>query len=459
MSCHNRHRREQKNSVHQINRSTRGRDVWNSIDKPRPAAIVGLGLALCLTLSGCLRGEHDTPATEQSMLSTAIAETATASSAMYTATTTPTPAITPTAELAPSENVEGTEPNPEISVVSMTEISPIIDQLVADVPARVGIVIEDRYGSVIYEHAPDDVFEAASLYKLAIMAEIYYAREAGILSFEDAIVLEPAYFVEGDDVYVYDSDVGSSILVGDALYYMITASSNVAAAALLNTVGSAQVNELMITLGLTSTEIRWDPFSYYESQDEADETFEEPEIEADPESGTDEESTNPQKRSRGAAANLSSPSIVKSNAAPTATNNVRRTNLGIARIGHHTASPNQPLHTAIDDAYNVTSPRDIARFFQLLLDGEIISPEASQEMLDLLTQQMINDRLPALLPDGTRVAHKTGNLPGTVHDAGVIFTDGGPAVVVVMSDDAEDEEAVNNLIRETSSIVYAAMTH
>ena len=54
-------------------------------------------------------------------------------------------------------------------------------------------------------------------------------------------------------------------------------------------------------------------------------------------------------------------------------------------------------------------------------------------MLEVLKRQQINDRLPSGLPSDATVAHKTGNLPGIAHDAGIVYTPTGPRIVVVLT--------------------------
>jgi beta-lactamase class A len=53
-------------------------------------------------------------------------------------------------------------------------------------------------------------------------------------------------------------------------------------------------------------------------------------------------------------------------------------------------------------------------------------------MLTTLEGQQENDRLPAMLPPGTTVAHKTGELDGVRNDSGIIFTPNGPIIVTVL---------------------------
>ena len=47
-------------------------------------------------------------------------------------------------------------------------------------------------------------------------------------------------------------------------------------------------------------------------------------------------------------------------------------------------------------------------------------------MIELLLKQKISDRIPVLLPSNVPVAHKTADLDGFTHDAGVVFVPGRP---------------------------------
>ncbi len=115
------------------------------------------------------------------------------------------------------------------------------------------------------------------------------------------------------------------------------------------------------------------------------------------------------------------------------------------------------FHVAYDSSEdNVATPRAIGTFFTMLAKKQLISPAASDRMLARLGRQEINDRLPAALPDNVVVAHKTGNLAGITHDAGIIYTPSGPRVVVAMTWDSYQEEAVN-FIANIGAIVYSAV--
>ena len=114
------------------------------------------------------------------------------------------------------------------------------------------------------------------------------------------------------------------------------------------------------------------------------------------------------------------------------------------------------FHVAFDDTEdNWVTARAVGTFFTLLAKRQLISAAASDRMLSRLERQQISDRLPAQLPADVVVAHKTGNLIGVAHDAGIIFTKTGPRVVVALTWDALDEDAAN-FISSIGSLVYSA---
>ena len=70
---------------------------------------------------------------------------------------------------------------------------------------------------------------------------------------------------------------------------------------------------------------------------------------------------------------------------------------------------------------NTTTARDLGSIMAALGRGEAVSKKASEEMLEIMGRQQWRTKIPAQLPAGTRVAHKTGNITGISHDAGVVF--------------------------------------
>ena len=115
------------------------------------------------------------------------------------------------------------------------------------------------------------------------------------------------------------------------------------------------------------------------------------------------------------------------------------------------------FHVASDERDdNTASARVIGQYFTLLAQRKLVSAAASDRMLARLERQQINDRLPSGLPSGTVVAHKTGNLGFVTHDAGIIYTPSGPRVVVGLTANTQEAEAVH-FLAGLGALVYSAV--
>ncbi len=133
----------------------------------------------------------------------------------------------------------------------------------------------------------------------------------------------------------------------------------------------------------------------------------------------------------------------------------RRINATSLALGMSSTRMNMPLPPEERTApFNTTTARDVAALLGGLARGTVFGSAASQAMLGTLARQRINDRLPAGLPDGTVIAHKTGNLDGVSHDAGVVFTPAGPRVVVMLTADYDSEADVITLAERLAALAY-----
>lgn len=101
-----------------------------------------------------------------------------------------------------------------------------------------------------------------------------------------------------------------------------------------------------------------------------------------------------------------------------------------------------------------TSAEDMGLLLEKIYKGEIVSFDASESIIDLLTTAQINNRIPAKLPKEVKVAHKTGELPQVRNDAGIVFLDGNPYVIVLMSKNLKYEDQAIEDLAEVSKIVY-----
>jgi beta-lactamase class A len=108
---------------------------------------------------------------------------------------------------------------------------------------------------------------------------------------------------------------------------------------------------------------------------------------------------------------------------------------------------------------NTTTARDLLILFRALAEGDAVSTEASREMADVLAAQKFNEGIPAGLPAGVRVAHKTGSITKIEHDAGVVYPPNRkPYVLVVLVRGITDEARAHKLIADISRAVYEDAT-
>jgi beta-lactamase class A len=200
----------------------------------------------------------------------------------------------------------------------------------------------------------------------------------------------------------------------------------VAAYALLALVGNDGVNATLQSLGLLGTEVRWSPARVAPVRAPAGPAaipVDEPAGQPSPAARPSSEAVPEQQNSR----------------------SIR---------GLQSVPPLGRLDARADAAWHVTTAADMAELLVQLLNGDVVSAAASAQMLELLARQQINNRLPAYLPQGTRVAHKTGNLDGLVHDVGVIWTPAGPYVVAVLT--VDNEAIATDLIARIGLLAYQA---
>lgn len=108
---------------------------------------------------------------------------------------------------------------------------------------------------------------------------------------------------------------------------------------------------------------------------------------------------------------------------------------------------------------NTTTARDLGMLFTALAQYRAASPAACREMLDILGRQHFTEGIPAGLPEGTRVEHKTGWIGGVVyHDAGIVRPAGrAPYVLVVLTGGVKEDSVAYALVRDISHQVYSAV--
>jgi len=249
---------------------------------------------------------------------------------------------------------------PPVSFTYDPELDARVSAVLAGVSGRIGIAIKDLHTGRGVLHDADGEYEAASLFKVPVMYEVYRQREQGRLSFAESLVLTDRHVAF--DLGTLDREAGDSIVLAEALERMITISDNSSAVLLTDRVGALNIERTMQTLGLRHTRIRLNDLT--------------------------------------------------------------------------------------------TSPGDMLILLESLARGDTLNSAASAEMVRLLSRQRVNDRIPRLLPPGTIVAHKTGNLAGVVHDVGIIYGPDATLIVVVLVNRSSNERQATQVIADLALLAY-----
>ncbi len=111
--------------------------------------------------------------------------------------------------------------------------------------------------------------------------------------------------------------------------------------------------------------------------------------------------------------------------------------------------------TQTDMESNKTSNKDMELLLRKIYSNAVVSPSSTAEMLGFMRDSDFENRLPADLPGGTTVYHKTGDGDtGEVHDVGIVTGDGTTYYIGILTTNAGDPEAASKLEAKISKIVY-----
>lgn len=104
---------------------------------------------------------------------------------------------------------------------------------------------------------------------------------------------------------------------------------------------------------------------------------------------------------------------------------------------------------------NTATARGFNTILVELAKKEVVSPEDSDEMIDILAQQQFNEMIPAKLPAQARSAHKTGWTGNFYHDVGIVYPpDGVEFVLVILTRGFQTDKDANPFIASLANIIY-----
>ncbi len=105
---------------------------------------------------------------------------------------------------------------------------------------------------------------------------------------------------------------------------------------------------------------------------------------------------------------------------------------------------------------NTTTARALEILLTAIANNTAAASDASQQMIAILERQKFNEGIPAGLPSGTKVAHKTGEITKIHHDAAIVYAP-RPFVLVILVRGMADMKDSSALMADITRLLYDAL--
>jgi beta-lactamase class A len=104
---------------------------------------------------------------------------------------------------------------------------------------------------------------------------------------------------------------------------------------------------------------------------------------------------------------------------------------------------------------NTTTARGLQQLLDAIAHGEAVDQDSSRQMIEILERQKFNEGIPAGVPPGIRVAHKTGEITKIHHDAAIVFAP-RPFVLIILVRGIGDIKVSAALMADITRQLYQA---
>jgi beta-lactamase class A len=105
---------------------------------------------------------------------------------------------------------------------------------------------------------------------------------------------------------------------------------------------------------------------------------------------------------------------------------------------------------------NTTTARALQILLEAIAENKAGDEESCREMMEILKRQTFNEAIPAGLPTGTVIAHKTGEITAIHHDAAIVMA-ARPFVLVILVKGINDRDKSSALMAAITKAVYAGV--
>ncbi|USG64060.1 class A beta-lactamase-related serine hydrolase [Brevibacillus ruminantium] len=287
-----------------------------------------------------------------------------------------------------------------------------LDAIVAKQKGSFGVAVKHLQTGESAGMNESKPFQLASVFKVPILAALFRDVEEGRLQLDARIRLKFEERVPGSGV-LQELDPGAEVSIKDLAMLMIIVSDNFATDQVLELVGIERVEQYMKQLGLEGTSIKhscWRLLSQCVGIDE------------------------PKPRAE-------------------------TYKLFHERVEAGQFDKQASLFEASSEN-NVSTPQEINRLLEWIAAGKLVSPEASNGMLDIMLRQQLRNRIPYLLPERVKTATKSGTVGTVVNDVGIVFLpeDKGSFAISVLSHGNPTINEGQLAIAEITRAVYAHFT-
>ena len=277
------------------------------------------------------------------------------------------------------------------------------DQIAADFCGRIGFYIEDLTTGITHEHNADQRFPTASVCKVPVMIELFRQVEIGTLSFDERRRLQGNISTHGSGTLQLMEDA-PELTLRDYCRLMIGISDNMATDFLLDVVGLESVNATLDAMGFPNTRTSVTLGRYHYRM-----------------FGMEDVPCNREN------------DVLQQKRAET----------------HGTDFNSISFQDSLEN--NVATPRDMGIILKQLHAGQVVSPQASAAMIEML--KLCNDRrmIARDLNRDIPIGHKIGSSGRIKGDVGLIFLPTGPLVVsafaLASGDGVRGDEAIAEIAR------------